>query len=129
MPSIRSRSDNGLLFMDFRYLGKRCREQTLLPDTPANRKKLEKVLSRIESEIEASTFKYEVYFPKQQGVEAPAQSSACGSRTARAGRSTASPRCRRRGAHSACSRPLSTPGCKSAASNGGAATSDRCSPP
>ena len=51
MPSIRSRSDNGLLFMDFRYLGKRCREQTLLPDTPANRKKLEKVLSRIESEI------------------------------------------------------------------------------
>ena len=69
MPSIRSRSDNGLLFMDFRCLGKRCREQTLLPDTPANRKKLEKVLSRIESEIEAGTFKYEVYFPNSKALK------------------------------------------------------------
>ena len=39
------------------------------PDTPANRKKLEKVLSRIESEIEAGTFKYEVYFPNSKALK------------------------------------------------------------
>ena len=51
MPSIRSRADNGLLFFDFRFHGDRCREQTLLSDTPANRRKLEKVLDKIEAEI------------------------------------------------------------------------------
>ncbi|EKD98975.1 MAG: Integrase family protein, partial [uncultured bacterium] len=53
MPSIRSRVDSDLLFFEFRFMGVRCREQTLLPDTPANRKKLEKVLDKIESEIAA----------------------------------------------------------------------------
>ena len=35
MGSINVRS--GCLYVDFRYQGKRCREQTLLTDTPANR--------------------------------------------------------------------------------------------
>ena len=48
MASIRSRGENGCLFFDFRYLGFRCREQTLLPDTAANRKKLQVVLNKIE---------------------------------------------------------------------------------
>lgn len=63
MPSIRSRVDNDLLFFDFRYDGARFREQTLLHDTPVNRKKLEKVLDKIESEIAAGTFVYANYFP------------------------------------------------------------------
>ena len=53
MPSIRVHKPNGALFFDFRFNGERCREYTLLPDTPANRKKLEKVLARIEAEIQA----------------------------------------------------------------------------
>jgi integrase len=51
MASIRARADSGKLFFDFRFQGTRCREQTLLDDTPANRRRLEKVLQRIELEI------------------------------------------------------------------------------
>lgn len=50
MGKVRARADNGKLFFDFTYLDQRCREQTTLPDTPANRKKLEKILERIEAE-------------------------------------------------------------------------------
>lgn len=63
MAAIRARRDNGLLFVDFYYQGKRCREQTLLPDAPANRKKLEKVLTKIEEDISLGTFDYAKYFP------------------------------------------------------------------
>jgi len=63
MGSVRKRDDTGLLFMDFRYKGTRCREQTALPDTVANRKKVQKVLDRIEAEITAGTFNYSAFFP------------------------------------------------------------------
>ena len=63
MGSVRARISNGLLFFDFRFEGQRCREQTLLADTPANRKRLEKVLTRIEADIAAGTFDYEATFP------------------------------------------------------------------
>lgn len=69
MPSIRSRVDSSLLFFEFRYEGQRCREQTLLEDTPNNRKKLQKVLDKIESEINAGTFVYENYFPNSKALE------------------------------------------------------------
>lgn len=62
MSSIRVRS-NGKLFFDFRYLGERCREQTTLPDTVANRRKMEGVLKKIEGEIALNTFDYARYFP------------------------------------------------------------------
>ena len=68
MGSIRKREDNGLLFIDFRYKGIRCREQTALTDTPANRKKVEKVLDRIESEIKAGTFEYARFFPGSKNI-------------------------------------------------------------
>lgn len=63
MGSIRTLAASDALFFDFRYLGKRCREYTALLDTPANRKRVEKVLSSIEAEIAAGTFVYETYFP------------------------------------------------------------------
>jgi integrase len=63
MGSVRARRENGLLFLDFRYQGQRCREQTMLADTPANRKRLEKALHAIEQEIAADTFDYEKRFP------------------------------------------------------------------
>lgn len=54
---------NGTLFFDFRYRGKRCREYTKLKDSPANRKRLQGILQRIEAEITLGTFNYATYFP------------------------------------------------------------------
>lgn len=61
MASINERS--GLLFFDFRYKGQRCREYTKLDDTLAHRKRMQKVLERIEAEITLGTFVYRNYFP------------------------------------------------------------------
>ena len=69
MSSIRVHKPNGALFFDFRYMDDRCREYTLLPDTPTNRKKLEKVLLKIESEIAAGTFVYANYFPNSKALK------------------------------------------------------------
>lgn len=63
MGTIRTRSDNGKLFLDFRVEGKRCREQTDLDDTALNRKRLGKVLQRLDAEIAAGTFDYASFFP------------------------------------------------------------------
>lgn len=63
MGSIRPRKETGKLFLDFRYRGQRCREQTALDDTPANRKKLGKLLDKVEAEIVLGTFDYARYFP------------------------------------------------------------------
>jgi len=69
MPSIRVHKPNNALFFDFRFEEERCREYTLLEDTPTNRKKLQKVLDKIESEINAGTFVYENYFPNSKALE------------------------------------------------------------
>ena len=68
MGSVRQLSGRGTLFLDFRYCGQRCREYTALPDTPANRKRLEKVLAKIESEIAAGTFDYASTFPTSRNA-------------------------------------------------------------
>ena len=76
MPSIRRRADSDLLFFEFRFFGQRCREQTMLSDTPANRKKLEKVLAKIETEMTAGTFIYANYFPNSKALVRLANSAA-----------------------------------------------------
>lgn len=63
MGSVRTRQDNGLLFLDFRYEGKRCRELTSLTDTASNRRKLAKKLEQIELEIKTGSFDYLKHFP------------------------------------------------------------------
>ena len=63
MGSVRARPETGRLFLDFRYRGVRCREQTLLPDTKTNRKKVEKLLRQIEQQIVEGTFDYDRTFP------------------------------------------------------------------
>jgi integrase len=63
MGKVRSRSDNGKLFLDFYFQGVRCREQTTLTDTPANRRKVQKLLERIELEISEDRFDYAATFP------------------------------------------------------------------
>ena len=69
MGSIRKRSDTGLLFFDFRFQSKRCREQTALKDTLANRARLEKVLKNIEKEIRDGAFEYRKYFPNSKNLK------------------------------------------------------------
>ena len=68
MASIRTRSGSPYLMLDFRFMGTRCREQTALPDTAANRKTLEKLLQKIEAEILLGTFVYSNYFPNSKMV-------------------------------------------------------------
>lgn len=69
MGSIRTRSDTGKLFLDFRYQGTRCREQTDLDDTAANRKRLKAILQRIDAEVASGTFEYERYFPNSKTAQ------------------------------------------------------------
>lgn len=69
MGKIVTRPETGKLCFDFRFQGKRCREQTALPDTPKNRKQLEKILARIEAEITLGSFEYGNYFPNSPNIE------------------------------------------------------------
>jgi integrase len=59
----------GKLQLDFYYRKTRCREQTLLTDTPPNRKKLQQLLRKIEAEITLGEFDYAKYFPKSPRAE------------------------------------------------------------
>lgn len=69
MGSIRLSEATKALFLDFRYRGSRCREYTALDDTPGNRKRLQKILDLIESEIAAGTFDYQAYFPNSKAIK------------------------------------------------------------
>ncbi len=66
MGSIQVRKETGNLIVDFYYQGQRHREQTALPDTAANRRKVQKLLDRIESEISLGTFDYAQFFPNSK---------------------------------------------------------------
>ena len=67
MAAIRTRY--GKLCVDFRYLNIRCRETTALEDNAQNRKKLEKVIERMEAEILLGIFDYAKYFPKSSRLK------------------------------------------------------------
>ena len=67
MASIRTR--RGKLFVDFRYMNMRCRETTNLTDTPANKKKLAKIIEKMEAEITLGIFDYAAYFPKSERAQ------------------------------------------------------------
>ncbi len=62
MGQVRKTKD-GFLFFDFRFRSVRCREYTRLEENPANRKKMNRVLERIEAEITLGTFDYAARFP------------------------------------------------------------------
>lgn len=68
MAKVRARSDNKRLFFDFYYLGERFREQTLLTESPENRRKLEKLLKKVEAEIVIGTFDYVRFFPGSRNL-------------------------------------------------------------
>ena len=67
MSSVRNHL--GTLFFDFRYRGVRCREYTKLPDIPANRKRMHKVLDQIEQAIVTGTFHYADFWSSQDFVD------------------------------------------------------------
>ncbi len=81
MGKIRARKKSGNLLFDFRYKGKRCREQTVLSDTPSNRNRLVKILKKIEAEITLGSFQYADYFPESSKVRFFAQNNLIQSHT------------------------------------------------
>jgi len=68
MGKVRARKETGKLYLDFMYGGYRCREQTALPDTSANRKKVETLLQRVEATILLGTFNYGDFFPNSRNL-------------------------------------------------------------
>ena len=69
MASIQIRKSSGCLIIDFYFKGIRCREQTALKDTATNRKRVQKVLDRIEAEIQGGTFEYSRFFPNSKNAQ------------------------------------------------------------
>ncbi|MDY0207775.1 MAG: tyrosine-type recombinase/integrase [Pseudomonas sp.] len=63
MSKVRVRKETGKLYLDFMYAGHRCREQTILTDTSANRKQVEALLSKVQAKILLGELNYEEFFP------------------------------------------------------------------
>ncbi|MBW2187887.1 MAG: DUF3596 domain-containing protein, partial [Deltaproteobacteria bacterium] len=66
MGSIRERK--GMLFLDFRFNGVRCREQTIMDDNTSNRRRLEAFMAQIDQEIKIGTLDYAKYFPNSSNL-------------------------------------------------------------
>lgn len=69
MSKVRVRKETGKLYLDFMYAGHRCREQTALHDTPANRKKAEALLQRVQARILLDELDYAAFFPGSGNIE------------------------------------------------------------
>ena len=61
---------NGILQYDICIRGKRFREGTGLPDTPANRQRMRKNIRRLNAELETGAFSYAAWFPDSKKIEA-----------------------------------------------------------
>ncbi len=68
MGNIRVRKETGKLLLDFHYKGVRFREQTALRDNASNRKKVEKLLERVEAKIKFGEFDYADHFPGSSNI-------------------------------------------------------------
>ena len=77
MPKIRVRPETGTLYLDFRYRGVRCREQTLLVDTPENRSKLGRLGDRIDKALANGSFVYADFFPGSKRAATFADGPGC----------------------------------------------------
>lgn len=69
MGKVRVRKETGKLYLDFFYQGVRCREQTALTDTPANRKQVEKLMQRVEAKILLDELDYADFFPGSRNLK------------------------------------------------------------
>ncbi|WP_340676492.1 tyrosine-type recombinase/integrase [Paraperlucidibaca sp.] len=68
MASVRALPSK-MLFVDFKYLGERFRETSLLVNTPTNMKAMTQMAKRLEAEITIGAFSYEKYFPQSKHLE------------------------------------------------------------
>lgn len=68
MSNIRVRKETGRLFLDFRVFGVRCREQTELIDTKANRKLLAKLDDSIKVAVANGSYKHKHFFPMSKRI-------------------------------------------------------------
>ena len=60
---------NGILYLDFRFKGHRCRERTGLPDNELNRRKLGQYCERMEAQITLGQFDFCKTFPNSSRCE------------------------------------------------------------
>lgn len=63
MAKVVARKETGKLIIDFTYRGVRCREQTALLDTPANRKRVQVVVDKLVQAMKEERFVYGEFFP------------------------------------------------------------------
>ena len=63
MAKVTVRKETGKLVIDFTYRGVRCREQTALPDSPQNQKRVQGVIEKIKKAQKDGTFMYREFFP------------------------------------------------------------------
>jgi integrase len=63
MAKVVARKETGKLQIDFTYKGVRCREQTALMDSPANRKRVQAVVDKMSAAIREGRFVYADFFP------------------------------------------------------------------
>ncbi|EBA00095.1 tyrosine-type recombinase/integrase [Marinobacter sp. ELB17] len=68
MGKVRARKETGKLYLDFMCRGHRCREQTALLDTLANRKRVEALLQKVEAKILLGAFNYAEQFPDSRNL-------------------------------------------------------------
>ncbi|MBW2185825.1 MAG: DUF3596 domain-containing protein [Deltaproteobacteria bacterium] len=69
MGKVRVRTETGKLYLDFTYLGVRCREQTTLQDSIENRRNVSRLLKKIEAQITIDQFDYRSVFPGSKNIE------------------------------------------------------------
>ncbi|MBA4151125.1 MAG: hypothetical protein C0509_01065 [Acinetobacter sp.] len=68
MASIRVHK-SGKLYIDFRYLGERIRETSLLDDTPTNRRRMKSLAQVIDAQITLGKFDYAEHFPNSKNLK------------------------------------------------------------
>ncbi|HYW57042.1 MAG TPA: tyrosine-type recombinase/integrase [Polaromonas sp.] len=64
MAKVTVRKETGKLVIDFTYRGVRCREQTALPESPQNLKRVQGVIDKIKKTQQEGTFRYRDFFPE-----------------------------------------------------------------
>ena len=69
MAKVTVRKETGKLVVDFTFCGVRCREQTALPDSIQNRKRIQVVIDKIKKAQDEGSFKYRDFFPESPLAE------------------------------------------------------------
>ena len=64
MAKVTVRKETGKLVIDFTYRGVRCREQTALPDSQQNRKRVQGLIEKIKKAQQDGIFMYRDFFPE-----------------------------------------------------------------